>query len=190
MIKGKINRESTPKKLRHYLESPEMYEVDAIMEEKLDMIQFCRELIEEDKTTPQMIASMREKFGIGQTKAFNILNETDRAYSIRAIKIEKLFAEINATKIMAVEKNDPKSAAACDRNRLQAIRDFYGTKDKQAYEDLQPQEVLIGEFKELTVMKDVKDSEIDKFIKNLKKKALQKATQFAEDVNVDEENTL
>lgn len=191
MSKRRLTASSSVKNVRDYLESPEFFELDEYMSEKLQMVEDCRDMIADDKTTPEVVAELQTRYGIGKMKALNIIHETDMAYSIRAIKIETLFSEIRKTKVVATEKKDPKAMAQSDRNRLQAIRDFYGTKDQKAYENLQPQEVQIGEFKELTVLKDVSDREIDDFVKQMKKKAIQKATEFSEDTDVlNEEDSL
>lgn len=181
-----LNLHSDASEIRSYLKAADKsdYELSQALMEKLEKIEYCKELIAGDKFVAEIVSELQEQFGLKQRQAYKIYRETEIVYPPRDIKIESLFVEIRRTKELAILQQDPRAAAASDRNYAQAIEKFYGDKEENVYRELQPVAVEIGEFPEQTVSKDFSLEELQAFADQYRQKHLNKAlNQMAEDTD-------
>ena len=126
----KLTTHSDAQEIRQYLSSEDKagYELSEELEAKLDKIQYCTELIEKGLERHRVVEELRKKFGVGRTQGYQIYEETDTVFSVRQIRIDKTFAQIEQSISLALAKQDGKALAACIKNKIEAIKLFHGDK--------------------------------------------------------------
>jgi len=140
----KLTLHTPAQEIREFLiaENKDGYELSPDLEEKLDKIEFCRELIGNSVDELDLIAKLRKEFKIGRTQAYNILYDTDKVFNKRQILIDKTFSEIQKSISIAMAKQDAKALAACIKNKIEAIKAFYGDKETFEVANIQPPDVV------------------------------------------------
>jgi hypothetical protein len=125
------------------------------IKEKIQRVWLCQQLREKYLTRLKVLPKLMEEYSISEATARRIYDLTTKCHgktkpAERAFYVDMLLGEIRETKAFAKKINDPRAMAQCDRNFKETIRDLIPDIDIPPYEELQPVDIIIGFFPELT----------------------------------------
>lgn len=119
------------------------------LQAKFDKIDFCRKQIEKNKAKYLIVKELQTEFSISHVAAYAIYRETDEVFDIREILIQKLRERTQIAFEAAKTKQDTLGMNKAIENEMKMIEKFYGDKETNDLENLQPVDVTIGHYPEL-----------------------------------------
>jgi hypothetical protein len=139
----KLSLQSDAELIRDYINGNIAAELSESLQHKLERIEFCRNLIEQYLPKYKCINKLIDEFTINRNQAYTLYYECEVVFSVRQIRIEKCLENIAKSRSVAQQKLDVKGLAMCDKNEIQAIKDFYGDATINKYKNLQPPDMQL-----------------------------------------------
>jgi DNA-directed RNA polymerase subunit F len=164
------------------------------VEEMLEHMRLTRNLFVKYGARAKVVTKLIEKHGIPERTAWKLVDITPKLFSTvyrevsREFHVDIHLEKIEETRRKALADGDFRTAAACDTNRHNAIKEFLGTSEALKPEDLVLPDVEFGFHPEF--FKNVPDGgpELEKIISAFKKeKEVSKKLEFE---NIDYEEVF
>lgn len=168
------------------------------LKEKLKRLYRCGELIRVYGTRNKVCPMLEKEFGISRQAADRDFQQCQTVFgttlkSSKDFWLDVLLGFMIESRNKAMVKGDMRSVAQIEKNMKEAIKDLAGDEKSLPFDKVQPVQVQIGFFPELTKVKLPEDWEdqVKKLMKNKKKNNLDNADfiQDAEIVEEDERDT-
>jgi DNA-dependent RNA polymerase auxiliary subunit epsilon len=154
----KLTLQTDAELIRSYLSGTVAADLSAKLAEKLHRIDFCRDLIANYLSKYKCVERLQKEFGINRNQAYTLYYETEVVYDARQIRLDKFFENLAETRKVALLKYDSRTLAACDKNEIQAIKEFYGDKEEDYWKNLQMPDVTL-EFNPALVRKELENEQ-------------------------------
>lgn len=140
-------------------------------------LDYVKDCLREERTRKKVIDTLKKEFECKHSLSYELYDFGLEVFDIRKIRIENTFEEIKHTKELALLKQDFRSAAQCDKNRIEAIVKFHGDNEAATYDSLQPVDVEIGFFPALLNTHLPDENTLNEFTKMVRDKKLKKQLQ-------------
>jgi len=120
------------------------------VEEMLGLMRLTRNLFVKYGARAKVVTKLVEKHGIAERTAWKLVDITPKLFSTvyrevsREFHVDIHLEKIEETRRLALEQEDFRTAAQCDTNRHNAIKEFLGTSEALKPEDLVLPGVQIG----------------------------------------------
>lgn len=143
------------------------------LQEKMERLEHCADLIRQYGSRLKVIPMLTERYGISRSTAYQDFEDTQLVFGTtprnsRAFWIDILLGMIVTDIENARTKKDYKALAAMQRNFIQLIAQM-GEPENDAYEKIQPVNIMMGFFPEKTNVEKLSDEEIEAAFKRLSK---------------------
>lgn len=175
-----------------YLLDPDSEKLIPAAKERMDRYFFAHDLISQKRSRHEVARKLQVKYGLSRAQSYRDLFHMQyvigSSLSIDANYYEKfLIDSIIETIRLASKKPDLKAKAAAERN-LAMVLGFPKSDDNRITPDMLQQNILVitSNTKALGDIPEYSDDEIDRLIRNFKKKA-KKSTSFDEAEIVEDE---
>lgn len=142
------------------------------LEEKLERFYRCSALIKQYGSRLKVCPMLEKEFGISKAQAYRDFSDTQQVFGesskgSREFWLDIILGMMMETRKRAKDAGDNKTAAAVEKNMVSAVKDLLGDKENDAYENLQPVNIMMGFFPE-TLKTELPD-DLEDQIKNLLK---------------------
>jgi hypothetical protein len=161
MLKS-LNTHSDTEKIIQYLQSGDTdIQLSADLEQILKRYTKCADLIKQYGSRLKVVPMMMQLFQISQAQAYRDFDNTSYVFgstprTSKDFYLDLLIGNIVETRTKAMTKDDFRAAAACDKNMLAVLQEYF--KDQSIpWEKVQPPNMIFGFFPELTKV-DVPDN--------------------------------
>lgn len=145
------------------------------LEEQLKRYEVCADLIKQWGSRHKVVPIMIKRFSISTAQAYRDFADCQEVFgstprSSRDFYLDILLGNITETRNKAIENKDFKTAAACDRNMLLVVQEYFQDQSIP-WEKVQPQNIMMGWFPELSKIKipDNWQSLVDDLVKKKKR---------------------
>lgn len=175
-IKLLTTHKSDDDKLVLYLQGKlQRTELSPKMEEKLDRMLTCADLIRSYGSRQKVTSMMQSITGLSQASAYRIFDDTQRIFGTSAAHDQQFWVDILLGQIQeeikrARAEGDGKTVASLLKTMKETIKDLLGSGDAGLYDRIQPAVPVIGYWPEELRTKVTTDPEkLKKLIDNFKK---------------------
>lgn len=145
------------------------------LKEKLDRLYYCADLVKVYGSRYKVCPMLMKKFDISRATADRDFHDTQVVFgstlkSSKDFWLDVLMGFMIETRTKALVKGDFRSVAQVEKNMKDAIKDLAGDKDTLPFDQVQPVQVMVGFFPELTKVElpDDLDAQLKQLLKSRK----------------------
>ncbi len=147
-------KQSDTDQLIHYLQGNSEVILSPKLEELLKRYESCADLIKQWGSRHKVVPILMKRFGISTAQAYRDFSDCQEIFgstprSSKDFYLDILLGNITETRNKALLKQDFKTVAACDKNMLFTIQEYF-QDESIPWEKLQPQNIVMGWFPELS----------------------------------------
>lgn len=142
--------------IEHLLQDGDKKPLSAALQKRLEMLDTCRDFIQQYGSRLRVTKLLMSTFKISKAQAYRVFESTvfvfgsSQKSSSREFYLDIILGFIMDDRKKALLKQDYKSVAAMQKNMITAIEKLAGDSKALPFENVQPPQVMIGFFPELT----------------------------------------
>lgn len=142
--------------IEHLLQDGDKKPLSAALQKRFEMLDTCRDFIQQYGSRLRVTKLLMSTFKISKAQAYRVFESTvfvfgsSQKSSSREFYLDIILGFIMDDRKKALLKQDYKSVAAMQKNMITAIEKLAGDSKALPFENVQPPQVMIGFFPELT----------------------------------------